>query len=72
MKTFYTDYPFACLGDEPRRAAPVREIAVISCDGNKCDVRVKGARGIYKESVKITYIYTDPTCEVVIQPSDIM
>lgn len=39
----WTDYPFTVLGDEPYKKAPIREIEVISYDGNKyCKIIVSG------------------------------
>lgn len=54
---FYTDYPFVALGDEPYKEAPIREVIVLSYDGNKyCDVLVSGV----KSNIKAGYIYTKP------------
>lgn len=50
----WTDYPFRELGDTPNQAAPVREIDVISYDGDKyCLVSVQG----HKTEIKSGYIY---------------
>jgi hypothetical protein len=50
----YTDYPFTELGDAPGQAAPIREVRVLSYDGNKyCRVLVDG----HKLEVKAGYIY---------------
>ena len=53
---FYTDYPFVELGDEYRGEGPVREIKLISYDGNKyCEIEVEGL----KTEIKSGYIYTE-------------
>lgn len=50
----YTDYPFESLGDAPSERAPIREIKVISYDGNKyCSILVEGKM----ENIKGGYIY---------------
>lgn len=50
----YTDYPFTALGDEPYKSAPVREIEVLSYDGDKyCVVLVEGI----EQEVKSCYVY---------------
>ena len=51
---YYTDYPFASLGDEPYKIAPVREIEIIEYDQNKY-VRIL-VEGI-EEEIKAGYIY---------------
>lgn len=52
----WTDYPFEQLGDEPYKEAPVREVKIISYDGNKyCKVKIKGFR--YALEVKSGYLY---------------
>ena len=51
----YTDYPFEELGDKPGSPAPIREIEVLSYDGDKyCEIRVDGL----KTSIKAGYIYS--------------
>ena len=53
MKAF-TDYPFAELCDEPYKNAPVREVEVLSYDGNKyCRIKVWGV----ETEVKAGYLY---------------
>ena len=53
----WTDYPFISLSDHPGQAAPVREIAVMSYDGDKyCQINVCGS----VEEIKSGYIYTRP------------
>lgn len=53
MKAF-TDYPIVELGDKPSVEAPIREVVVISFDGNKyCKIEVAG---IYTE-IKAGYLY---------------
>ncbi len=50
----WTDYPFTCLGDEPYKKAPIREIEVLTYDRDKyCWVRVSGVL----EEIKAGYIY---------------
>ena len=53
----WTDYPFPELGDTPGREAPVREITVLSCDGNKyCRIAVDDV----ESEIKAGYIYARP------------
>lgn len=53
----WTDYPFTFLGDEPFKPAPIREIDVISYDGNKyCQIVVEG----HAAEIKAGYIYENP------------
>jgi len=53
----WTDYPFERLGDEPNTVAQVREITVMSYDGDKyCRIRV----GRFSEEIKAGYIYQKP------------
>ena len=50
----WTDYPFTQLQDEAGKNAPVREIEVLSYDGDKyCRVRVCG----HEDEIKAGYIY---------------
>ena len=50
----YTDYPFIWLGDVEGKPAPVREIEVLSYDGDKyCRIRVRG----HETTIKSGYIY---------------
>ena len=50
----WTDYPFTWLGDEAGKQAPVREIEVLSYDGDKyCRIRVCGG----EDEIKAGYIY---------------
>lgn len=50
----WTDYPFTRLGDTAGKKAPVREIEVLSYDGNKyCRIKVCGE----EDSIKAGYIY---------------
>lgn len=51
----WTDYPFTNLGDKPNQKAPVREIEVLSYDGDKY-CRVKFA-GVFEDEIKSGYIY---------------
>lgn len=51
----WTDYPFTFLGDVPHVEAPIREIEVISYDGDKyCEIIVEE----HTTSIKSGYIYT--------------
>ena len=53
----WTDYPIVSLGDRPHSEAPVREVEVLSYDGDKyCRVRVGGV----EESIKAGYLYQLP------------
>ena len=50
----WTDYPFNWLGDEEGKCAPVREIKVLSYDGDKyCTIEVDGD----VDEIKPCYIY---------------
>lgn len=51
----WTDYPFTELGDEPGQEAPVREITLLSYDGDKY-VRVRLPDGQGSE-IKAGYCY---------------
>lgn len=60
---YYTDYPIIKFGDKPGRLAPMREIEILSYDGNKyCTVKVipsifeKNKKPV-KETIKSGYIY---------------
>jgi len=56
-KKYYTDYPFEFLGDIPGENAPIREIEVISYDGNKhTRIWVEGQ----ETEIKSGYIYVRP------------
>lgn len=58
----YTDYPIFELGDVPGETATVREVEVLTFDGNKyCTVRVggEGSRGVI-ETLKAGYVFTVP------------
>lgn len=53
----WTDYPFEWLGDTLHELAPVREIEVLSYDGDKrCRILVAGR----EEEIKSGYIYQRP------------
>ena len=53
----YTDYPFICIGDKPNKKAPIREVEVLSYDGDKyCLVKF----GRVYESIKSGYLYQKP------------
>lgn len=53
----FTDYPIVELGDVPGKAAAVREVRVLSFDGNKyCYVDVCGVR----KEIKAGYLYKSP------------
>lgn len=50
----WTDYPFEHLGDQAGKRAPVRDVEVLSYDGNKyCKITVSGVF----EEVKAGYLY---------------
>ena len=50
----YTDYPFVELGDEPYKPAPIREVEILSYDGDKyCKILVEGVG----TEVKSGYLY---------------
>ena len=52
--TFYTDYPFVFLGDEPCKEAPVRPIKLVSYDQDKyVEINVLG----HITSIKAGYVY---------------
>jgi hypothetical protein len=50
----WTDYPLEWMGDEPGKKAPVREVDVLSYDGNKRCRAVVGGREC---EIKAGYIY---------------
>lgn len=52
----WTDYPFVELGDVPRQKAPLRQVLVISYDGNKYATLSTVADG-RNLSVKWGYLY---------------
>lgn len=52
--TCWTDYPFLELGDTPGRQAPIRQVLVLSYDGNKYAQLRLGTQ--YLE-VKAGYLY---------------
>lgn len=53
----WTDYPFTELGDIAHQQAPIREVRVISYDGNKyCRIVVGGL----ESEVKLGYLYKKP------------
>lgn len=53
----WTDYPFTWLGDIEFKEAPIREIEVVSYDGDKyCHIKVAGG----KDMIKRCYIYQKP------------
>jgi hypothetical protein len=55
MKTYYTDYPFHELGDEAFKPAMIREIELVSYDGDKyVKLKVEGITS----STKRCYVYT--------------
>ena len=50
----YTDYPFEQFGDEPYKESPIREVEVLSYDGDKyCSIKVCGV----VEELKAGYLY---------------
>ena len=53
----YTDMPIRELGDFSGKPAPVREVEVVSYDGNKyCHVRIQKL----DLEIKAGYLYTQP------------
>ncbi len=51
---YYTDYPFTELGDTPGCSAPIREVKILSYDGDKyCIVEING----HELTVKAGYIF---------------
>ena len=55
----WTDYPFIELGDTDGLSAPVREIEVVSYDGDKyCHIKVRGTD--FETTIKSGYIYLKP------------
>lgn len=57
MQKLFTDHPFRDLGDSPNKKAPIRQIQVLSYDGDKyCRVLVDSI----ESEVKAGYIYTTP------------
>lgn len=57
MNKFYTDYPIVEFGDKPGCLAPIREVKILSDDGNKYSKILVG--GIQVE-IKTGYIYSEP------------
>jgi len=56
--TYYTDYPFTELGDEPYKEAPIRQVTLLSFDGNKyCGVKFNN---VIRLEVKAGYLYETP------------
>ena len=50
----YTDYPFIALGDKPNKIAPIRELKLLSYDGDKyCKIEIGGKTF----EIKAGYIY---------------
>lgn len=61
MKAF-TDYPFH-IDDDPYQIAPIREVEIISYDGDKyCDIMFTDESGnrLYVADVKAGYLYKSP------------
>lgn len=55
-RQFFTDYPILELGDKSGKLAPMREIEILSYDGNKyCKVKIVGTQ--LKEPIKSCYIF---------------
>ena len=53
----WTDYPIVELGDAPHVEAPIREVEILSYDGDKyCRVLVDGV----EKSIKAGYLYRAP------------
>lgn len=52
----FTDYPFRALGDKEFIPAPIREVTILSYDGDKyCRVAV----GNIERSIKAGYLYKE-------------
>jgi hypothetical protein len=57
VMTYWTDYPFVELGDEPGKEAPIRKCDLISYDQDKyVMLRVEGVT----TDIKSGYVYTRP------------
>ncbi len=54
--TGWTDYPFEALGDKPGEIAPIRQVNVLSYDGNKY-VKVSFKDSGDVETFKAGYLY---------------
>lgn len=53
----WTDYPFVWLGDTSGEPAPIREVEVLTYDGNKyCRIRVADG----EDEIKVGYLYVAP------------
>ena len=53
----WTDYPFTWLGDIAFKKAPIREVEIVSYDGDKyCHIKLKGG----EDSIKRCYLYQSP------------
>lgn len=63
----YTDYPFGKLGDAPGQKAPMREVLVISYDGDRC-CRVLVEGDVLE--VKAGYLYAEK-CGVPISTAEL-
>lgn len=56
----WTDYPIVELGDIAGQEAPIRQVTVLSYDGDKyCCVKVPGLE--FTEEIKAGYLYTRPS-----------
>jgi hypothetical protein len=59
-KQYWTDYPFVALGDTACKEAPIREVVLLSYDGDKyCKVLVKDNGMVHNFEIKIGYVYTE-------------
>lgn len=53
----FTDYPILQLGDKPRTQAPIRQVKIISYDGDKrCRVMIADL----EFDIKCCYLYSQP------------
>jgi len=61
--TAWTDYPITELGDTPGQEAPIRQVFVVSWDGNKYAsiiIPQEGRRYPIIKEIKVGYLYTQP------------
>lgn len=71
----YTDYPFEILGDKPYCMAPIREVTMLSYDGNKyveisVDERTVDQDG-YPLTVKSGYLFSDSKMRTPVTPEEL-
>jgi hypothetical protein len=57
----YTDYPITVFKDKPGEIAPIREVTILSYDGDKyCKVRITDNIGSIFTEIKSGYLYLEP------------